>query len=308
MRMKRWCVLLVIIGVLAGWLGAAPAAAEAPTSVTLVGDLQTELGCAADWDPTCPRTELRPTGEPGRWAGEFTLPAGSYEYKVAIDHGWEITYGLNGGPQNAPLAVAGELRLLISYDDTVHRIGLTPLDLPGDTDPGDAALVGTPARSVAAGEQFYFVLTDRFADGDPSNNHGGLSPEKAVSGYDRADPNFYHGGDLAGLERKLDYIAGLGTTAIWITPPLKNQPVQTTAGVTLGSYHGYWTLDLTTIDPHLGTKQAMRRLIRSAHARGIKIYFDIEINTTADVIKYAEGAGDYVPIGDEPYRDRHGTV
>src|SRR5690606_1952480 len=114
MRMKRWCVLLVIIGVLAGWLGAAPAAAEAPTSVTLVGDLQTELGCAADWDPTCPRTELRPTGEPGRWAGEFTLPAGSYEYKVAIDHGWEITYGLNGGPQNAPLAVAGELRLLIS--------------------------------------------------------------------------------------------------------------------------------------------------------------------------------------------------
>lgn len=129
-----------------------------------------------------------------------------------------------------------------------------------------------------------------------------------ISGYDPADANFYHGGDLAGLEDKLDYIAGLGTTAIWITPPLKNIPVQTTGGVNIASYHGYWTLDLTTIDPHLGSEQAMRKLIKAAHKRDIKIYFDIEINTTADVIKYAGGSSDYVPIADHPYRDRHGTV
>jgi glycosidase len=307
MKRRTWC-LVVITGLVAALLGTVPAAGAEPTSVTLVGSLQTELGCGSDWDPACPRTELKPTGEPGRWAADFTLPAGTYDYKVAIDHRWEITWGLNGGPENAPLTVGGDVRLRVRYDDTVHRIGITPLDLPGDHDPGDAGLVAAPARSAAAGEQFYFALTDRFADGDPTNNHGGLKPEKLVSGHDPTDANFYHGGDLAGLEGKLDYIAGLGTTAIWITPPLKNVPVQTTAEVTLGSYHGYWTLDLTTIDPHLGTEQAMRALIKSAHRRGIKIYFDIEINTTADVISYAEGTTEYVPIADDPYRDRHGKV
>lgn len=307
MKRRTWCLVL-ITGLVAALLGTAPAAGAEPNTVTLVGSLQTELGCASDWDPACPQTELEPTGEPGRWAAEFTLPAGSYEYKVAIDHGWEITWGLNGGPENVPLTVAGEVRLLVRYDDAVHRIGITPLDLPGEHDSGDAGLVAAPTRAPGTGEQFYFVLTDRFADGDPTNNHGGLKPEKAISGHDPTDANYYHGGDLAGLEDRLDYIAGLGTTAIWITPPMKNVPVQTTAEVTLGSYHGYWTLDLTTIDPHLGTEQAMKALIKAAHRRGIKIYFDIEINTTADVITYQEGATDYVPIATEPYRDRHGNV
>ncbi|MFC7620088.1 alpha-amylase family glycosyl hydrolase [Microlunatus sp. GCM10028923] len=308
MRLGRWVSLLLILALVAGWFGAAPAAAEGPSAVTLVGDLQTELGCAKDWDPACPQSELKPTGEPGRWAAEFTLPAGTYAYKVAIDHGWEISWGLNGGPENVPLTIAGEVRLTVRYDDAVHRIGITPLDLPGDHDPGDGGLVGEPARAPGTGQQFYFALTDRFADGDPANNTGGRKPDKLSSGYDPADPNFYHGGDLAGLESKLDYIASLGTTAIWITPPFGNLPVQTVGELSLGSYHGYWTLDLTAIDAHLGTEQGMRRLIKSAHARGIKIYFDIEINTTADVIRYAGGKSDYVPIADDPYTDRQGKV
>lgn len=173
MKRRNW-VLLLIMGLVVSLLGALPARADQPGSVTLVGSLQTELGCAEDWDPACPETELQPTGEEGRWAAEFTLPAGTYEYKVAIDHGWEITWGLNGGPENVPLTLAGEVRLLIQYDDTVHRIGLEPLDLAGDQDPGDPALIGEPARAPGTGQQFYFVLTDRFADGDPSNNDGGL--------------------------------------------------------------------------------------------------------------------------------------
>ncbi|ACQ79737.1 alpha amylase catalytic region [Beutenbergia cavernae DSM 12333] len=166
--------------------------------------------------------------------------------------------------------------------------------------------VTEPWRSPIDGEQFYFAMTDRFADGDPSNNLGGYAPEE--SGYDPTNPNFYHGGDLAGLEAGLDYIAGLGTDAIWVTPPMTNKPMMVFWGFyELAAYHGYWTLDLTTIDPHLGGDEAMRSFIAAAHDRGIKVYFDIEINTTADIIQYADGDATYVPIAERPWRDADGN-
>jgi glycosidase len=72
----------------------------------------------------------------------------------------------------------------------------------------------------------YFVLPDRFANGDPANDTGGIAGDRLTHGFDPADKGFYHGGDLKGLIEKLDYIQGLGASAIWVGPIFKNKPVQ----------------------------------------------------------------------------------
>ena len=149
-------------------------------------------------------------------------------------------------------------------------------------------------RNPGAGQQFYFVMTDRFADGDASNDTGGLTGDRLTTGFDPTDKGFYEGGDLAGLHSKLDYIQGLGTTAIWLTPSFKNSPVQGTGADASAGYHGYWITDFTQIDPHLGTNAELKALIADAHARGIKVFFDIITNHTADVIDYARGQYTYV--------------
>ena len=93
----------------------------------------------------------------------------------------------------------------------------------------------------------------------------------------------------------IDYIQGLGTTSIWLTPSFKNKAVQLEDGPSAG-YHGYWITDFTQIDPHLGTNADLRALVDAAHERGMKVYFDIITNHTADVIGYEEGARTaYVP-------------
>ena len=84
----------------------------------------------------------------------------------------------------------------------------------------------TPVRQPGSDEVFYFVMTDRFANGDTSNDEGGLTGDRLATGFDPTDKGFYNGGDLAGLRDQLDYIDGLGTTAIWLTPSFKNRPVQ----------------------------------------------------------------------------------
>ncbi len=92
--------------------------------------------------------------------------------------------------------------------------------------PSDARLAAEPARHDLTREQFYFVLPDRFANGDAANDRGGLQGDRLDTGYDPADKGFYQGGDLKGLTKKLDYIKGLGTTGIWLAPIFKNRPVQ----------------------------------------------------------------------------------
>src|SRR5690606_4802515 len=118
--------------------------------------------------------------------------------------------GADGGGDNTPLVLAGTTNLRVTYDDTTHRIGLTPLDLGGDYDTGtDAALVHDPVRQAGSDEQFYFVMTDRFENGDPTNDEGGLTGDRLTTGFDPSDKGFYNGGDLAGLRDQLDYIEGL---------------------------------------------------------------------------------------------------
>ncbi|MDJ0341230.1 pullulanase-type alpha-1,6-glucosidase [Streptomyces sp. H10-C2] len=173
--------------------------------------------------------------------------------------------------------------------------------------PSDAALAAQPARHDLTREQFYFVLPDRFANGDTRNDTGGLTGSRLTTGYDPTDKGFYQGGDLKGLTSRLDYIKGLGTTAIWMAPIFKNQPVQGTGKGASAGYHGYWITDFTQVDPHFGTNDDLKKLIAAAHAKGMKIFFDVITNHTADVVDYKEKAYSYLSKGAFPYLSKDGT-
>jgi alpha-amylase len=174
----------------------------------------------------------------------------------------------------------------------------------------DRAAAHHSLRQSVTDQNFYFVMADRFENGSAANDNGGLPPGKSEgqSGFDPTGKGWYHGGDLAGLRSKLDYIKRLGTTAIWLTPSFKNKPVQDNNGFPSAGYHGYWITDFTQIDPHLGTNDDLRALVSDAHKLGIKVYFDIIANHTADVIRYQEGAATTYKSKDQyPYRTASGT-
>ncbi|GAA2490157.1 pullulanase-type alpha-1,6-glucosidase [Streptomyces thermolineatus] len=172
--------------------------------------------------------------------------------------------------------------------------------------PSDKALAAAPDRHDLTREQFYFVLPDRFADGDRGNNTGGLSGGRTTTGYDPTDKGFYHGGDLKGLTERLDYIKGLGTTALWMAPIFKNRPVQGEGKDASAGYHGYWITDFTRVDPHFGTNADLEKLIDTAHAKGMKVFFDVITNHTADVVGNEEKAHGYLSKGAFPYLAKDG--
>jgi glycosidase len=147
-------------------------------------------------------------------------------------------------------------------------------------------------RRGAEDEVVYFLLPDRFANGDTTNDRGGIaSDDFLVHGFEPTRKGFYNGGDLAGLIARLDYIQGLGATAIWLAPVFRNKPVQGPAGQQSAGYHGYWITDFTDVDPHFGTRAQFKAFVDAAHARGMKVYMDIITNHTADVIQYRECFG-----------------
>ncbi|MGW7430943.1 pullulanase-type alpha-1,6-glucosidase [Streptomyces sp. NPDC054861] len=178
---------------------------------------------------------------------------------------------------------------------------------PPPPPPSDKALAAQPARHDLTREQFYFVLPDRFANGDTRNDRGGLTGTRLQTGFDPTDKGFYQGGDLKGLTRKLDYIKGLGTTAIWMAPIFKNQPVQGEGTNASAGYHGYWITDFTQVDPHFGTNADLEKLIDQAHAKGMKVFFDVITNHTADVVDYQEKSYDYLSKGAFPYLTKDGV-
>ncbi|WP_299037042.1 alpha-amylase family glycosyl hydrolase [uncultured Pseudokineococcus sp.] len=195
-------------------------------------------------------------------------------------------------------------------DRAAARSALTsrPPTTPPAQQAQDEALAGTSLREDLTRERFYFVMADRFENGDPTNDDGGYGGDRLDSGLDPTHKGFYHGGDIEGVRQQLDYIEGLGTTAIWLTPSFVNRPVQGAGDAVSAGYHGYWITDFTQIDPHLGTNEELERLIDEAHARGMKVFFDIITNHTADVIQYAEGSQTYISKDAEPFRDAQGQA
>lgn len=124
----------------------------------------------------------------------------------------------------------------------------------------------------------YFVMIDRFANGDPSNDDQGKGE------FDPADSRKFQGGDLKGVQDKLDYIQGLGATAIWITPPVANQwwdPL-----VQFGGYHGYWARNLEAVDEHFGTLDSYKALSDALHKRGMYLIQDIVPNHMGNYFTY----------------------
>ena len=168
-----------------------------------------------------------------------------------------------------------------------------------------AALAKPPVRSSIASQRIYFVMTDRYANGDPANDRGGLSGGRSVTGFDPTDPGYFHGGDFRGLTgtctdttRGLGRLKDLGFTAIWVTPPFGQRTVQGDSA----AYHGYWIRDFTSVDPHLGTDADFAAFVDCAHRLGLKVILDVVVNHTADYILLPSST----TYAETPYRDCHG--
>lgn len=127
----------------------------------------------------------------------------------------------------------------------------------------------------------YFLMTDRFDDGDPHNN------DQQAAEFDAGDSTKYNGGDLRGVERRLDYIRGLGATAVWITPPVANLWWDATAQH--GGYHGYWAENFATVDAHLGSLRDYQSLSKKIHGAGMYLVQDIVLNHTGSYFDYEGG-------------------
>jgi alpha-amylase len=155
-----------------------------------------------------------------------------------------------------------------------------------------------------AGQTYYFVLTDRFANGRTDNDTGGFAGDSEDHGFDPTRIGYFHGGDFAGLIGKLDYLKNLGVTMVWVTPPFQNKPVQSGSA----GYHGYWVTDFMKIDPHLGTNDEFRAFVDAAHARGLKVCMDIIVNHTADVIHHPDYRTEYLDTRTHPLRDAAGAT
>ncbi|PYJ01413.1 MAG: hypothetical protein DME25_18170 [Verrucomicrobia bacterium] len=125
-------------------------------------------------------------------------------------------------------------------------------------------------------QSIYQIITDRFFDGDPSNNNadGNYNPNGSSG-------TSVHGGDFKGIEQKLDYIKSLGATAIWISPVVLNAN---------GEFHGYAGRDFYSVDPHWGTLADLQHFIQTAHARGLQVIDDIVVNHGGDLI-YSTDSG-----------------
>lgn len=153
--------------------------------------------------------------------------------------------------------------------------------------------VGDSSRTGLDKDLIYFVMPDRYRDGDPSNDGG--------NGFDPTETAYFHGGDLKGLagscqsgDDGLARIRDLGFTALWLTPIVVQQPATSTGA----GYHGYWGVDFTQVDPHLGTKEDLINLAQCAKKLGIKLILDVVTNHTGDVIRYSTQTA-YLPTGTE---------
>jgi alpha-amylase len=187
-RRQALTAAVAVGGLAAALTHAGPAAAGPsayPGRVSLMGTLQSEAGCTADWSETCTATDLRAVAGTRTFALTTPLPAGSYEYKVRLNGSWDESYGAEGGG-NLPLVLLAPATVRVVYDADTHAVSLGPVDVAGATDPGDRALAQESLREDLTRERFYFVMADRFENGDPTNDLGGHARRAATTPPPRA--------------------------------------------------------------------------------------------------------------------------
>ncbi|MCM1282818.1 MAG: alpha-amylase family glycosyl hydrolase [Muribaculaceae bacterium] len=189
--------------------------------------------------------------------------------KMAIDPALKavtisVTDSTSLGAKTLPIVVKDQYGNEYSTSASVNVVARTKMSAADDFD---------WAESIV-----YFMVTDRFFDGNTANNTA-----SGAQTYGEND-GLYHGGDFAGVTQKLDYLQELGINTIWITPIVENIPGVTVTGTGAAevpynaAYHGYWASDFTKLNPTLGTSEEFSTLISEAHRHGIKIMVDIVIN------------------------------
>ncbi|MDX2708874.1 carbohydrate binding domain-containing protein [Streptomyces sp. PA03-6a] len=233
--------------------------------------------CAAsEPDTTAPTA---PTGVTAQATGTSVVVS----WTAATDHtavtGYEVTR--TGGTKGTSIAhVTSTVTTQTGLEErTAYRYTVKALDAAGNMSPASSPATvttgeaprttpGEPLGGDPRKDPIYFVLTARFYDGDTSNDRGGSQHVKSGNAAG-GDPMFR--GDLKGLVDKLDYVKGLGFSAIWITPVVLNRSDY--------DYHGYHGWDFYRVDPRLESAGASYQdLINAAHAKGIKVYQDVVYN------------------------------
>ncbi|MEY2596222.1 MAG: hypothetical protein RI965_1494 [Bacteroidota bacterium] len=131
-------------------------------------------------------------------------------------------------------------------------------------------------QGVRSNDLIYLIMPDRFVNGDPSNDQ---FPDLQDKVADRTNPYARHGGDLAGVISKLDYLKYAGVTSIWLTPVLENDMPRMKENIWMMSgYHGYWITNHYKVDKRFGTNQTYKDLVKAAHSKGLKIIQDAVYN------------------------------
>ncbi len=206
--------------------------------------------------------------------------------------------------------------ITIAVPDTIPAgVKQIPISLTDDSSNvyGGLATVEVRAKTAADRDHFdwdeaiiYFMLTDRFNNGDTSND------DPYGNNYKKEDRGTYQGGDLKGVTAKLDYLKSLGVNTIWITPVVDNiamnvlsyenayvnRPNEVGNDVSYYGYHGYWAKDFERLNPHLGTLADFHALIDGAHNKGMKIMVDIVVNHSGYGLKQTDTPSSLGATGD----------
>ena len=132
------------------------------------------------------------------------------------------------------------------------------------------------AQGVRSADLIYLLMPDRFSNGDPANDAFNNMQDATVN---RSNPLNRHGGDIPGVIRQLDYLKDLGVTTVWMTPVNENDmPLEKESAGMLSGYHGYWFTNQYQIDPRFGGNEAYKKLVETAHQKGMKIIQDAVYN------------------------------
>lgn len=183
------------------------------------------------------------------------------------------------------------VRAVAIKSDGTKTYSMTAFDFPRKKPDGTAISNSTEEKITRPweDESIYFILTDRFAKGTTSST---VTPAQFPNNTPTIPASYgsddgYCGGNLSGIKDKLDYIKGMGFTAIFITPPTLSLEV----GESYHGYHGYWTSDWMAIDPHMGTIDEYKALVTAAHTEGLRVIQDFNINNTGDYMEVTSDHG-----------------
>lgn len=228
-------------------------------------------------------TSVSPEAVTSNQNAVVTINASSSE-DVTYSEGYMDLTNL-GGPSKVKLDTE-LMKQTVAVKDTVSAgnkdIPITLVDQYGNAHK-ETASIEVKARTYTGDKldfdwdeaRIYFALTDRFKDGDPTNNEN----------VDKDHLEAYHGGDFRGMIDNLDYLQELGINTLWITPIVDNIDFDLGSGYKQYGYHGYWAKDFTKLDEHLGDMDTFKELIEKAHDKGIKIMVDVVLNHTGYGLK-----------------------